>query len=84
MTDKECDPTAGIVYRRRFLQLGGTTVVTLTLPVYLRKVGAPTVFRAQRVDYPRQVIGRLSELKPGVPVSFKYPWDHPLSANILI
>lgn len=84
MTDKECDPRAGIISRRKFLQLGGATVMTLTLPVYLRKIGIPTVFQAQLVDYPRQVIGRLSELKPNEPVSFNYPWDHPMSANFLI
>ena len=84
MTEKECDPRAGIISRRKFLQLGGATVMTLTLPVYLRKIGVPTVFQAQQVEYPRQVIGRISELKPNEPVSFNYPWDHPMSANMLI
>jgi arsenite oxidase small subunit len=84
MTDKQCDPTAGIVSRRNFLKLGGATLVTLTLPAYLSKAGVPATFQAQQVDYPRQVIGSLSQLKAGVPVSFNYPWDHPLSANLLL
>jgi len=83
MSDKSCDPTAGIVSRRAFLKLSGASLVTLTLPVYLRRAGTPYEFQAQRVDYPRQVIGRLSELSVGVPVTFNYPWDHPAATNTL-
>ena len=61
MTDnRECDPAAGVVSRRNFLKLGGATLVTVTLPVYLRKAGLPVTLQAQQVDYPRQTIGRLS------------------------
>jgi arsenite oxidase small subunit len=84
MKKETCDPTAGIVSRRAFLKLGGASLVTVTLPVYLRKVGMPALLQAQRVDYPRQVVGRLGELQVGVPVSFNYPWDHPMAANTLI
>ena len=84
MTDKDCDPAAGVISRRKFLRLSGTALVTLTLPVYLRKSGVPAVFQAQQVDYPRQVIGRLNDLNAGDPVSFTYPWDHPAATNFLI
>ncbi len=81
---KPCQPLAGMISRRAFLGLGGATLVTLSLPNYLRRLGIPAELQAQQVDYPRQVVGRLSELQPGVPVSFNYPWDHPLAVNFLI
>jgi arsenite oxidase small subunit len=84
MTDKDCDPASDIISRRNFLKLGGATMVTLTLPVYLHKVGLPAVLQAQQVEYPQQVIGRLSDLRFGAPVSFTYPWDHPAASNFLI
>ena len=84
MMDKDCDPQKGVVSRRTFLKLSGATMVTLTLPAYLRKVGMPARLQAQRVDYPRQPIARLSDLQPDEPVPFNYPWDHPSAANFLI
>ncbi len=84
MTDKQCNPIAGMVSRRNFLKLSGATIVTLTLPTYLQKAGIPATFQAQRVDYPRQSIGRLSELQPGETTSFNYPWDHQNATNILL
>ncbi len=84
MTEEQCDPTTGLVSRRNFLKLGGATLVTLTLPVYLRKAGVPVTLQAQRVDYQRQAVGRISELQPGAPVSFRYPWDHELATNYLM
>lgn len=84
MTEEQCDPTTGLVSRRNFLKLSGATLVTLTLPVYLRKAGIPTTLQAQRVDYPRQVVGNLSELQPGTPVAFRYPWDNELATNYLM
>jgi len=84
MIDKECDPVDGLVSRRSFLKLSGATIVSLTLPVYLHKVGLPTILKAQQLEYPRQTIGRLSSLRSGEPVSFTYPWDHPSATNFLI
>lgn len=84
MTEKECNPVSGIVSRRNFLKLSGAALVTLTLPGYLRKVGIPETLQAQRVEYTPKVIGRLSELSTGEPVSFTYPWDHPAATNLLI
>lgn len=84
MTKSECDPVERVVSRRSFLKLGGATIVTLTLPLYLQKNGLPATFKAQKVEYPRQTIGQLSALKSGDPVSFSYPWDHPAATNFLI
>lgn len=87
MTNKpqtSCDPTAGIVSRRDFLKLTGAALIALTLPAILAKPGMASTLYAQRVDYPRQKIGSLRALKPGEPVSFKYPFDHPNMANLLI
>jgi arsenite oxidase small subunit len=84
MTDRDCDPAAGVVSRRNFLKLGGATVVTVTLPVFLHKAGLPITLQAQQVEYPRQTIGRLSELSTGQTVRFNYPWDHPAATNFLI
>ena len=84
MTDKRCDPMAGIASRRDFLKLSGSALVALTLPPHLRRPGLPARLYARQVEYPRQVIGRLSELEFGQPVSFNYPWEHPASTNFLI
>lgn len=84
MTDKECSPSKTIVSRRDFLKLGSAAVVTITLPTYLHKMGVPTSFRANLVQYERQVIAQLSQLRPNEPVAFNYPWDDPASANFLI
>jgi hypothetical protein len=74
MTNKTCDPHETVVSRRNFLKLGSATLVTITLPAYLRKVGMPTIFQANLVQYERRVIAKLSQLKPNEPLSFNYPW----------
>lgn len=79
-----CNPTAGRVSRREFLKLSGMAVMALSLPAFLREPGMPETLYAQKVDYPRKLIGQLSTLKPGEPVSFNFPWDHPNAANFLI
>ena len=84
MTNETCDPTQTVVSRRNFLKLGSAAVITITLPSYLRKVGMPTTFRANVVQYERQVIAKFSDLKPNEPLSFKYPWDDASSTNFLI
>ncbi len=84
MTTEACNPTPGMLSRREFLKLHGASVIALTLPKTLLRSGLPQELYAQRVDYPRQQIGRLSELQPGVPVTFRYPWDHPAAANFLV
>lgn len=73
-----------LVNRRQFLLGAGAAVTLLTLPGWMRRLGMPAQMRAQVAEYPRQFIGRLSQLKPGEPVPFNYPWDHPYSANFLI
>jgi arsenite oxidase small subunit len=84
MTDKPCNPTKTVVSRRDFLKLGSAAIVTITLPSYLRKVGMPATFQANLVQYERQVIGKLSQLKPNEPIAFNYPWDAAASTNFLI
>lgn len=73
-----------LVSRRQFLLGAGAAVTLLTLPGWLRRVGMPVQVQAQVAEYPRQRIGQLSQLQPGEPVPFNYPWDHLYSANFLI
>ena len=84
MTKKECKPLVDVMSRRSFLKMGSAAMITVTLPSYLRKAGMPISFQAQVTAYPRQVIGKVSEMKPGEAVSFKYPWDDPAVTNFLI
>ncbi len=84
MTEEPCQPLAGMVSRRSFLKLSGAALVSVTLPVYLQRLGLPTTLQAEMVDYPRQVIGQLSALKAGEPVAFRYPWDHVAATNFLL
>ncbi len=83
-TQKTCNHTANAVSRRDFLKLGGGTLVALSLPAILTQSGAARIMHAQRVEYPRQVIGKVSEMQTGQPVFFNYPWDHPNSYNFLV
>lgn len=78
------DPTAGIISRRDFLKLSGAALVAITLPAFLTKPGMASTLYAQRVDYPRQMVGSLRALKSGEPLNFKYPWDHPNAFNVLV
>jgi arsenite oxidase small subunit len=73
-----------LMSRRQFLFGAGATMVWLTLPGWMRRLGMPPRVQAQVAEYPRQRIGRLSELKVGEPVEFRYPWDHPNATNFLI
>jgi len=84
MSEKTCNPVNTVISRRKFLQLGGAAVVTISLPAYLRKPGMASAFKANLVQYERKVIGKLSELKPGEAVPFNYPWEDANSANFLI
>ncbi len=64
--------------RRDFLFATGSSLVLLALP----GLGSA---QAQRADHPRKlVVANLNELHPGVPVPFRYPWDHPNCDSILI
>ncbi|MCP4419670.1 MAG: hypothetical protein GY805_23920, partial [Chloroflexi bacterium] len=73
---KTCDHTAGTFSRRKFLRLGGGTIVAISLPAFLRNSGLPVTVHMQQVAYPRQIIGKMSSLQTGQPVFFNYPWDH--------
>lgn len=80
----DCSPLTGIVGRREFLKLTGASLVALTLPACLRRPGLPSTLLAERLAYPKVRIGQLSALEPGLPLPFRYPWDHPASTNFLI
>jgi arsenite oxidase small subunit len=84
MSEKKNKSIPGMTRRREFLKLSGAAITTLVLPKYLLKPGIPNKLYAQRMDYERQAIGKLSELNPGAVVSFQYPWDHSLATNYLI
>ncbi len=84
MTDPACEPNDGILSRREFLKLKGASLVALTLPPSLVRQGMSPTLYAQRTDYPREVVGKLSELSIGEPISFRYPWDHPAATNFLL
>ena len=66
--------------RRAFLAASGATVALITLPGC---AGLPAL-RARKAEYPRKVVGRLSELEVGKAVAFTYPWDEPSAMNFLI
>ena len=69
-------PTSGSA-RRDFLFAAGASLVALVVP------GLGTA-HARVVKYPRKKIGLLSKLKTGVPVEFRYPWDHANCASVLL
>jgi len=76
-----CDrPCGGPGFDRRdFLFVAGASLVALTIPGYFTGL-----VQAKVAKYPRKKIGLLSKLKRGVPVEFRYPWDHANCNTVLI
>ena len=68
--------------RRDFLLAGGTAVTILGLGGLAEAVGPGAAL--QMAAYPVRRIGRLSQLAPDQPVTFKYPWADFNSTNMLI
>jgi arsenite oxidase small subunit len=68
--------------RRAFLLAGGTGVTILGLGGFSEAFGATAAL--QRASYPRRRIGRLSALKDGEAVTFRYPWNDYNSTNTLV
>jgi len=64
--------------RRQFLLTGGVVVTLAAVPGLV--LAAP--MQALKADYPKVKIGKLSTLKPGVPVEFSYPY--PKVHNVLV
>ncbi|MCE2457521.1 MAG: Rieske 2Fe-2S domain-containing protein [Dehalococcoidia bacterium] len=60
------------VTRRQFLFMGAAAVGTVTLAT----VVPGQLFSAQVAAYDGMMVGRLSELRVGEVVQFRYPWDH--------
>ena len=80
LADEESGPLSSCLTRRRFLFLGAAAIAVVALEqVFTGK----TVF-AEVARYEDDLIGRVSDLEVGVPVTFKYPWDHPNCTNNLI
>lgn len=67
------------VDRREFLFATGATIVALAAPAFF----ASTV-QARMVEYPTQKVAKLSQLKLGQPVSFRFPWDHDNCESVLL
>jgi len=84
MNNSDCQPEQEMVSRRDFLRLSSASIVALSIPGFLRRPGIPKTLFAQRAQYPRQRIAKLSELVAREPLRFRYPWDHPAAGNILI
>lgn len=68
--------------RRAFLLAGGTGVTILSLGGLSEALGATVALH--RASYPARRIGRLSALKEGEPVMFRYPWNDYNSTNMLV
>ena len=84
--ERICSATdsSAILTRRQFLLGTGVTLIWLHMPGWLQRLGMPAQVPAQVAEYPRQLIGQLSALQVGEPVTFKYPWDHPNATNFLV
>ncbi|MBI2900607.1 MAG: arsenate reductase (azurin) small subunit [Planctomycetes bacterium] len=81
MKPEERGKTRPCVSRREFLLAGGATVAAVGLSSCL---GLPLDTVLQTREYPRKRIGRLSALKPDVPVEFKYPFEDAGSTSFLV
>lgn len=68
--------------RRAFLLSGGTAVTVVGLGGLTPVFGLDAALKV--ATYPRRKIGRLSQLRPDTPVSFKYPWQDAQSVNMLV
>lgn len=68
--------------RRQFLLAGGSAVALLALSDVALAQGKGLAL--QRAAYPRKLVGRVSQLKVGQPVTFAYPWNDAYSQNLLI
>lgn len=73
-----------LLNRPHFLFGAGAIITRLSMPGWMRQTGMPAQMRVQITEYPRQLLGSLSQLKVGEVVPFNYPWDHPNAANFLI
>lgn len=75
----ECELASSGLDRRAFLFGTGAVVVSLSVPG-----GGQQAFAAQRAEYPRRTIAKLSDLDADKPLSFRYPWDHPQCDCVLL
>ena len=80
LTDDKGSLLNPCISRRRFLMLGAAT---LSL-VAVQGIIPGRLVNAELAEYEGQMVGSLSALRIGEPVSFRYPWDHPSAENYLI
>ena len=73
-----------LLSRRQFLFGVSAGLVALSIPGWLQGRGLPARMQAQIAEYPRQVIGQVSQLTVNQPVLFNYPWEHPQALNFLV
>lgn len=75
----ECMIATSGLDRRAFLFGAGAVVVSVFVPGW-----GEHAFAAQRAEYPRRTIAKLSALNSDKPLSFRYPWDHPQCDCVLL
>lgn len=67
--------------RREFLLFGGGIAATV---LFVDLLGVAEAVPVKVASYPRRRIGRVSQLKPDVPLEFKYPHEDPNSTCLLV
>jgi arsenite oxidase small subunit len=80
---QEASGSAGLaacLTRRRFLFMSAAALSV----VALHQVIPGTKVFAEVAKYDDELIGKISDLKVGEPVTFKYPWEHANCTNNLI
>ena len=81
----EASPLPGcLISRRNFLLGSAAATATFTVMVTVPGIAGAEQVPAAVATYPRQPIGRLSELQIDVPVDFNYPDDKQYSNSMLI
>jgi arsenite oxidase small subunit len=81
--EEEKRPTC--VTRRDFLLFGGgaaTTILLVSLPGCKPTTDKRATLRL--AAYPRKRLGKLSRLRPGEPVEFHYPYEHPHCTSFVV
>jgi arsenite oxidase small subunit len=69
------------ISRRNFMLLSGASVVTLSSLGF--DADGQTSQKALYKEYPRTLVGRVSELERSIPKPFHYPHEHPFCRSLL-
>lgn len=73
--EKSCDQSG--LYRRDLLFAAGASLITLTVP-------GLGVTQGRIARYPQKKVALLSQLKQGMPIEFRYPWNHAHCDTVLL